>query len=213
MVASETTILSRERKNMKKRVTDLPVGKMTSRRGSFLRSPLCLRTLLTCAVAVLALGGGPTSAYGGMGESLDTEGAFQTGCADLRTAVNFSRGDEIFVCDSVGEQCHLFSTTDEGVGTGFCKDKVLDIVPDRGGVLESNVSIVGTTFATDIGVVDSTGAGGDVFCETFGTPSPGTKVCVNIFSSSDNSVDCTENCGTIGIIVQRDSCTAVKAVL
>ena len=158
---------------MKKRVTDLPVGKMTSRRGSFLRSPLCLRTLLTCAVAVLALGGGPTSAYGGMGESLDTEGAFQTGCADLRTAVNFSRGDEIFVCDSVGEQCHLFSTTDEGVGTGFCKDKVLDIVPDRGGVLESNVSIVGTTFATDIG------AGGvdhaDVGCKRLAHRVPGRK--------------------------------------
>src|SRR5215813_8990947 len=196
---------------MEKQVTDLPVVKMTSRRGGVLRSTLCLRTLLTCAVAVLALGGGPTSAYGGMGESLDTEGAFQTGCADLRTAANFPQGDEIFVCDSNGEQCHLFSTTDEGVGTGFCKDKVLDIVPDRGGVLERHVSIVGTTFATDIGVIDATGRG-DVFCETIGTPSPGTKVCVNIFSTSDN-VDCTENCGTTGIIVQRDSCTAVKAVL
>src|SRR5215475_1731634 len=124
-----------------------------------------LRTLLTCAMATLALGAGVTSAQalnGISGEFADTEGIFRTPCQDLRSATGLAGGDLILACDSNSEQCHLVSasgTIDEGQARGFCADSVLDAPqPHRRGALdqpapalESNVVVNATTFGTNIG--------------------------------------------------------------
>jgi hypothetical protein len=198
---------------MMKRVTDPPAWKMMDGRGRFLRSALCLRALLTCTVVALALGGGATSTYGVSGENPDTEGTFRAACQELRTTTGLSGGDQIFACDSDGEECRLFSSvteTDEGLANGFCQDEVLTVVPHRGGALEEDVVIEASTFGSNIRVVDSDGNNGDILCETFDTPSPGKKVCVNVFEGEG---DCTGNCDTTGIVVRRDGCAAVRATL
>jgi hypothetical protein len=187
-------------------------------RGGLPSSALGLRRVLfTCAVVALALGGVATSAHAVSGESLDMEGAFQPSCQELRTETGLAGGDEIFVCDSDGEQCRLFSVTDEGVGLGFCEDSIKSVVPDRGGDVEPNVPIQATTFGAVIGV---SGSAGDIFCETFETTtsggkkttlSPGRKVCVQVFAGNCTTGACQAGDGSI--VVRRDSCDTVAALL
>jgi hypothetical protein len=173
-------------------------------------------------VAALALGGGATSTHaldGVSGEHPDTEGVFRTACQSLRTQTNLPGGDEIYACDSDGEQCRLFSVTDEGTALGFCEN-TLGVVPDRGGVLEKHVSIDATTFGGDIGVA---GSARDIFCQTFEntatatkgktTPSPGKKVCVRVFPVSGNCPRGACGAGDGSIVVRRDTCIAVRQIL
>jgi len=206
---------------MKKRATDSTVLKAIEGRGGLLSSALCLRTLFTCTIVALALGGAATSAHAISGESEDFEGIFSPSCLDLRTETGLTGGDEIFACDADGEQCHLVSgTTDEGVALGFCEDEVETVIPVRASDIHPEVSIKGTAFGTVIGVVNDPGGTpipGDIFCETSGTPSPGTKVCVHIFE--DPSCTSTASCGPHGVPppgsldVRSDDCETVKALL
>lgn len=193
---------------MKKRATDSTVLKAIEGRGGLLSSALCLRLLFTGTVVALALGGAATSAHAISGENEDFEGIFSPSCQDLRTETGLDEGDEIFVCDSGGEQCHLFSATDEGVGLGFCEDKIESILPVRGGLVKPDVGIDATSFGGVIGVSGSTG---DIFCETFGTPSPGTKVCVKVFEGNCPGGGCPEGDGSI--VVRSDDCETVSALL
>jgi hypothetical protein len=204
--------------------------------GALPRSRPLLRTLLTCAMTTLALGAGATSAQaldGVSGEFADTEGIFRASCQALRSATGLAGGDLVLACDANSEQCHLVSasgTIDEGQARGFCADSVLDAPqPHRRGALdqpapalESNVVLNATTFGTNIGysAVGSTDIG-NIFCETFETPpstkkiktppSPGKKVCVNVFKGSCTSGIC--GIGDGSIVVRNDSCTTVRQVL
>jgi len=198
-----------------------------SKQGSLPRSTSLLRGLLTCTIAALALGGGAISAHalnGTSGEFADTEGLFQALCQDLRTATGLPGGDLIFACDPDGEQCHLVSgTTDQGAALGFCADSIPDAVrPHRGGALEEGVVVRATTFGTDIGYALAADSTGDIFCETFEntttsgkkdktTPSPGRKVCVDVFEGSCTGATCGAGDGFI--VVRRDTCNTVRQIL
>ena len=198
---------------MKSRTTVSKVLKTKGDRGGVPSSAFCLRLLFTGTVVALALGGAATSARAISGESEDFEGIFRPSCQDLRNETGLAGGDEIFACDSDGEQCHLVSgTIDEGVALGFCEDSVETVIPVRSGDIHPDVGIKGTSFGTVIGVVENptgvTPIPGDIFCETF-EDSPGTKVCVHIFEGN-----CTgSTCGTGDFDVRSDDCETVKALL
>ena len=202
-----------------------------SERGSLPKStptPL-LRSLLTGTIAALALGAGAMSAHalnGKSGEHADTEGLFQVqaSCQSLRSATGLPGGDLIFACDPDGEQCHLVSgTTDEGQALGFCADSVPDAMrPYRGGKLETGVVVSATTFGTDIGYALPAPpvSAGDIFCETFENtatpgkktiPSPGRKVCVDVFKGSCPGGTCGAGDGSI--VVRTDTCNTVRQIL
>ena len=193
---------------MKKRATDSMVLETIGGKASFLSGAPCLRSLFTCMVVALALASGATSARAVSGENEDMEGAFHPSCQDLRTETGLAGGDEIFACDSDGEQCRLFSGTDEGVAVGFCKESIESIVPNRGGELEPNVPIDATTFGAITGMSNSNG---DIFCETFDTPSPGRKVCINVFEGICKEDTCEAGDGSI--VVRSDDCKTLRNLL
>jgi hypothetical protein len=204
-----------------------------SERKTLPKSTPWLRSVLTCTIAALALGASAISAHalnGTSGEFADTEGLFQALCQDLRTATGLPGGDVIFACDPNGEQCHLVSggtAVDQGSALGFCADSVADAVrpyrprPDALVPLEENVVVRGTTFGTDIGHMSVAGSAGDVFCETFEntatsgtkktTPSPGKRVCVNVFAGRCTGTNCGAGDGSI--VVRRDTCNTVRQIL
>src|SRR5215813_9751844 len=148
---------------MTRRATDPRIRRMISGRRSLLRSAPFLRTLLTCMAVALALGGGAASTYaldGVSGENPDTEGALRANCQNLRNLSGLSGGDQVIACDSNGEQCHLFSPTDEGLARLFCEN-VQEVVPYRGGLVETRVSVVdATTFDSVTGI-----STGEILCE------------------------------------------------